>query len=583
MSAASGQQGSDPGDPVLNFEHLWKSLDRNYAQFEVKNVDWNALYKVYRPKVTSRTTKSELWDIMLAMLGHLNDAHVCLSDGRRRISAGIIEEFTMNEFSLDLVKSQYLSGGASSALGGGFTHGWLIKDIGYLHIDDFKKSAEETAAAADAFIEKYGDARGIVIDVRNNPGGTGKVANLVADRFADRKRHYMTSQTRYGEKHDDLGPVQYWNVEPRGPAQYTRPVVLLTNRFTESAADIFALAMRVLPNVTVAGDFTGGAFSAQFPERLPNGWTLWVAYKLLRDHLGQCWDGIGVPPDLRIRNGKDDIEAGLDRVLEFAIQLLERGDLEPQDEAASLANLKTSLVDEFARDVDEKGLEKALAVLDKRRAAGGDAFFLTIDEIMVLAREYDQAKRYEEEIALLQVCREEFPELASTYGLLARAYLAIGKVKEAGAVLEEGATVKPMLPWEAPLIERANNEYLKQSRGSAASIVEEVLKARGIKAAERKFKELLARRERGPVFDESEFNRLGYQLLQRGSLDSALFVFEKNVQLHPDSWNVYDSFAEALVKAGKKKEAIDNYRKSLELNPDNRNGRAVLERLEKGE
>ena len=107
----------------------------------------------------------------------------------------------------------------------------------------------------------------------------------------------MRTQTRYGPKHDDLWPTEYRNTEPAGPLQFTRPTVLLANRISASAADGFVLAMRVLPHVTVLGDLTEGAFSAQFPDRLPNGWILWVAFKVVRDQNGACWDGVGVPPD----------------------------------------------------------------------------------------------------------------------------------------------------------------------------------------------------------------------------------------------------------------------------------------------
>ena len=132
--AALADQDSNPDDPVLNFEHLWRTLDRTYAQFGAKYVDWDALYRVYRPRITPETTESELWDIMLTMMGHLNDSHVCLSDETRRICVGIVDEIARDDFSLDLVISKHLCGDTSTALGGSFTYGWLADGIGYLHI-----------------------------------------------------------------------------------------------------------------------------------------------------------------------------------------------------------------------------------------------------------------------------------------------------------------------------------------------------------------------------------------------------------------------------------------------------------------
>ena len=49
--------------------------------------------------------------------------------------------------------------------------------------------------------------------------------------------------------------------------------------------------------------------------------------------------------------------------------------------------------------------------------------------------------------------------------------------------------------------------------------------------------------------------------------------------MFPDSWNVYDSLGEAYAAAGNKKEAIENYEKSIKLNPKSESGIAVLAKL----
>ena len=583
LSAAHGQGSDNARDPELNFEYVWKAMDRTYAQFGVKHVDWDALYRVYRPQVTPATTDEELWNILLTMLQHLNDSHVCLADGTRRNCGGLTEGLKPDDFSLDLVKSKYLQGRFTDALGGSFTSGWLADGIGYLHIGDFKHGIEPTTQAIDAFMSEFAKARAIVVDVRGNPGGNARVVGLVANRFADRKRHYMRVQTRYGPRHDDLSPVDYRNVEPGGPIQFTDPTVLLTHRLSASGADDFALAMRVLPHVTVVGDPTEGAFGAQFPDRMPNGWVLWVAFKTATDHNGVCYGGLGVPPDLRVWNTPAHIAAGTDRVLEFGQQLLERGAPAPQDEAASLVDLKTSLVEEYVRAVDDQGLESAIASLNGARTAGGDAHFFSPDEAMQQAGQYLGQEQYPEAIGLLRACREEFPQFASTYGMLAQAYLGAGDIGAAEAVLREGESVEAMLPWEPPQIEQARTAVRKARLGSAAEIVGEALAGGGIAAAEQAFQELRGRGDTGPVFDENDFNNLGYRLLQEGNLEAAVYVLEKNAQLYPDSWNAHDSLGEALMQAGQKERAIASYRRSLELNPQSGNGREMLKRLEAGQ
>jgi len=59
----------------------------------------------------------------------------------------------------------------------------------------------------------------------------------------------------------------------------------------------------------------------------------------------------------------------------------------------------------------------------------------------------------------------------------------------------------------------------------------------------------------------------------------AVETFKLNMQLLPESWNVYDSYGEALLIIGQKEEAIKMYYKSIELNPKNEGGKKVLDTL----
>ncbi|MBI2681152.1 MAG: serine hydrolase [Candidatus Solibacter usitatus] len=77
---------------------------------------------------------------------------------------------------------------------------------------------------------------------------------------------------------------------------------------------------------------------------------------------------------------------------------------------------------------------------------------------------------------------------------------------------------------------------------------------------------------------ENELNRMGYLLLFGGHEQDGIKVFQKNVQDHPESWNVYDSLGEPYMTTGQKALAIQNYEKSLQLNPDNNHGKQMLEK-----
>ncbi|RPI66954.1 MAG: DUF3471 domain-containing protein [Ignavibacteriales bacterium] len=80
-------------------------------------------------------------------------------------------------------------------------------------------------------------------------------------------------------------------------------------------------------------------------------------------------------------------------------------------------------------------------------------------------------------------------------------------------------------------------------------------------------------------FSEQQINSIGYNYLNRDMVDVALGIFKLNTELYPEAFNTYDSYAEALMVKGEKEESIQNYKKSLEFNPANDNGIAMLKKL----
>lgn len=81
-------------------------------------------------------------------------------------------------------------------------------------------------------------------------------------------------------------------------------------------------------------------------------------------------------------------------------------------------------------------------------------------------------------------------------------------------------------------------------------------------------------------FKESQLNVLGYDLIQGKRYSDAIKILKLNVKEFPKSANVYDSLGEAFMLNGDKADAIKNYKKSLELNPNNENAKTMLQQLE---
>jgi carboxyl-terminal processing protease len=455
-------------EPEKNFEHLWKTFDQNYGIFGAKKVDWHALYKVYRPQVTPQATDDELFEIMSRMLKHLNDNHVMLRSPNRTFISGILgelfgelsgkpidellNEIQLNDFSLELIKNNYLKGNfkirekiRNESL---FTYGKLSDSIGYFHFGGFIK-LKESRAIIDEIIQELKDCKGIIVDVRFNVGGDDRIGKLIADRFADRKRLYMITKIRNGADHNDFTAPKYWHVEPDGPMQFTKPVVLLTHRLSISAAENFALAMRVLPHVTVIGDSTSGCFADAYGDKLPNGWDFFVPYKLFTDHEGFCWEGIGVPPDLRIINSKNNIEQGHDKVLEFAVSLLNTDAIKLQNESSSIKNLRESLAENLSYNIDTKGIDAAVNSFYQAKKRDSKTYYIDEEEINSLGYRLLRADRIQEALAVFELNVHEFPNSWNAYDSLAEAYIKAGKQELARLHYKKALELNPRrYPWE---------------------------------------------------------------------------------------------------------------------------------------
>ncbi|UCG85791.1 MAG: serine hydrolase [Gemmatimonadota bacterium] len=116
-------------------------------------------------------------------------------------------------------------------------------------------------------------------------------------------------------------------------------------------------------------------------------------------------------------------------------------------------------------------------------------------------------------------------------------------------------------------------------RRSIAEALLGIVEERGLDAGVSQYREFKESRPDDFDFRESELNSLGYHYLNMGDTEASIAMFKLNVEAYPDAYNTYDSLGEAYLAAGDSVRAIENYVKSVELNPRNENGRTVLARL----
>lgn len=114
---------------------------------------------------------------------------------------------------------------------------------------------------------------------------------------------------------------------------------------------------------------------------------------------------------------------------------------------------------------------------------------------------------------------------------------------------------------------------------SAATEIKKAVDTEGTESAWKTYLDLKKNQTLAYEFNETEFNTLGYSYLQAGNTKAALNVFKINTLEFPNSSNAFDSYGEALMKDGQQGPAIENYRKSLDLNPGNANAVDMLAKM----
>lgn len=331
-------------DPQKNFEVLWRTFHRRYPFFELRNVDWHRQYAKYRPKVTAATSDKELFEIFCAMLAPLDDGHVEIEarlgrpKSKRHFTAEKSPRFH-REFSDKQIKRLFKTTKATLSRNGfaplkkmeaAILRYCRSADFGYLRILELEGvKKKKLSKALDAISHDMRDLRGFIIDIRNNPGGEDAIALMIINRFADRKRVAFHRRTKVGPEPNEFTPLKTWHLAPQGAVQFAAPIVLLTCDAVFSGAEVFALAIKELPYVTILGDHTNGIFSYQLEKRLPNGWEYCLSYQEYLSADMVCYEGRGVPADTVLLNTKRDLDTGVDPLIIRSLELLSSNNPKP--------------------------------------------------------------------------------------------------------------------------------------------------------------------------------------------------------------------------------------------------------------
>jgi len=150
--------------------------------------------------------------------------------------------------------------------------------------------------------------------------------------------------------------------------------------------------------------------------------------------------------------------------------------------------------------------------------------------------------------------------------------------KQQVVILFSNAGGAPLNGITNSIINILNGKEYKMPAKPIVDLLNQKINETGISDAINEFNKLKSNKE-AYSYSERELNSLGYDYLRANKIDEAIGIFKLNMQEFPQSSNVYDSYAEALMVKGENNEAINYYKKSLALNPENLNAVEQLKKL----
>ena len=303
-------------DPYGNFDALWTILDERYCFFEYKDIDWSQVGMKYRKKLTERMTSEELFDVCGDMLMELKDGHVNLVSAHDTSRYWDWLNNSPENYQERLIDEYYLN--FDYRYTSGIKYKILPQNVGYMYYGSFSSTIGE--GNLDQILAYLSTSTGLIIDVRSNGGGSLSNVETLVSRFINQETLVGYISHKTGPGHQDFSELYPIKYSPSNRIRYQKPVVVLANRGTYSAANNFVSVMKELPQVVVMGDITGGGSGLPFSSELPNGWSIRFSASPIYDAEGQHTEfGVAPTDGFKIDMDLEQASKGVDTILERAI------------------------------------------------------------------------------------------------------------------------------------------------------------------------------------------------------------------------------------------------------------------------
>ncbi len=356
------------------FDSYWNGMNHSYAFWDVDPTDWDMVYKEYYPKfqelefgVPQDSVRAK--ELFAELTANLVDHHYHLilkkEDGSwyANISPGAVESQKRDYYHEPIDEKQLHDNLKNLEQEGRVTelveryelpddefvlYTCLIDDsIVYLRISEFAIFEniynDDVTDVIDQYIELINntpDLRGIIIDLRGNPGGTLADGNFILAPLLNAPLTFGYTRTKVGMGRLDYTPWSPMMLMPQEEGQKdvtrdvsTLPLISLVDINSVSMAELSAMAVDAMPNGIVIGERSygghgplNGDINKHYAGTLENpAFMMRTSTSMTKRMDGRCYEGIGVIPDIEVLFNKDEFNSGNDIQLNRAVEFIRTG------------------------------------------------------------------------------------------------------------------------------------------------------------------------------------------------------------------------------------------------------------------
>lgn len=340
------------------FDAFWNGMNNNYVFWDIDTTDWDAMYRRYQP-VFAKLNINDSGDVKKSinyfrlMTQGLVDSHYNLN-----FLYGAVADSSINPSygrKMDTIHQfVFYPNYVQNYLDDGFVYGedtetdpsedrfamagTINNNILYFYCYTFGlKSSYEASnnnkikKVLDYFFTKLSNPaglKGVIIDVRGNPGGEVTDLNFLLGRMISSPLTFGSTRYKNGNGRLDYTPWAPATITPHAGAKgLSIPVIALADAWSVSLAELTTMAIHSMPNGKFIGEKTWGANGPLSPNQNFNGGQFTAAnflfaytssseFKYLD---GNIYEGKGFPPDISVPYNEAYLNQGRDAALETAI------------------------------------------------------------------------------------------------------------------------------------------------------------------------------------------------------------------------------------------------------------------------